>query len=114
MKASQESFEDAKDIVNKAYIFDSNQKILEFDSFTPHWGSYINGIQTPNIEAVVWEDVEENNWKVRVPSKKLGTFELNGRALKQDDSMEFVHSSGYFAIAKDEETMKVFLHKQIK
>ena len=114
MKASQESFEDAKDIVTSSFIFDSNQKILELERFTPHWGSYINGIKTPHIKAVVWEDMDEKNWKVRVPSKKLGSFELNGKALKQDNSMEFVHSSGYFAVAKDEKTMKVFLHKQIK
>jgi len=114
MKVSQEAFEDAKDIVNNSFIFNNNQKILELEKFTPHWTSYINGVETPNIKAVVWEDMQDNNWKVRVPAKRLGSFELNGSALKQDNTMEFVHSSGYFAVAKDEETMKTFLHKQIK
>jgi uncharacterized UPF0160 family protein len=114
MKASQEAFENAKIIVNNSFIFDNNQKILELEKFTPHWTSYINGVETPDIKAVVWEDMEENNWKVRIPSKKLGSFELNGSALKQDNMMEFVHSSGYFAVAKDEDTMKSFLNKQIR
>ena len=57
------------------------------------------------VKAVVWEDEEEQKWKVKVPSKTVGSFELNGKALKNDTSMEFVHSSGHFAIAKDEMTM---------
>ena len=73
----------------------------------------INGKDRPEIKAVVWEDLDDKNWKVRIPSKRLGSFELNGKALKQDDSMEFVHSSGHFAIAKDEICMKNFLYKQI-
>ena len=63
------------------------------------------------VKAVVWEDEEENNWKVKIPSVRLGSFELNGKALIQDNSMEFVHSAGHFAIAKDEITMKDYLSK---
>ena len=40
-------------------------------------------------------------------------FELNSKALKQDNNMEFVHSSGHFAIAKDEITMIKYLSKNI-
>lgn len=114
MKKSQEDYEEAKEIIDRSYYFDSNQKILELDKFTIHWGSYINGINRPEIKAVVWEDLDEKNWKVRIPSKKQGSFELNSKAFEQDDSMEFVHSSGHFAIAKDEESMKNFLYKQIR
>ncbi|MEA2018852.1 MAG: MYG1 family protein [Campylobacterota bacterium] len=113
MKKSQEDFEEAKEIINNSFFFDSNHRIIELVKFTTHWASYINGTKTPEIKAVVWEDIDDGNWKVRVPSKSLGTFELNGKALKQDDSMEFVHSSGHFAIAKDEKRMKNFLCKQI-
>ena len=42
-----------------------------------------------------------------------GTFELNGKALKNDTNMEFVHSSGHFAIAKNEMTMIKYLSKNI-
>jgi uncharacterized UPF0160 family protein len=114
MKNSQEEFIKAKEILSNSFYFDGNHKIIELDTFTTHWASYINGVKTPDIKAVVWEDVEENNWKVRIPSKRLGSFELNGKVLQQDDSMEFVHSSGHFAIAQDEASMKSFLSKQIK
>lgn len=114
MKKSQDDFEEAKEIIDNSYFFNSNRKIIELNRFTAHWASYINGIKTPEIEAVVWEDIDENNWKVRIPPKKQGSFELNAKALKQDDSMEFVHSSGHFAVAKDEASMKSFLDEQIK
>ncbi|MDF1875676.1 MYG1 family protein [Sulfurimonas sp. SAG-AH-194-I05] len=114
MKKAQEDFENAKEIVNNSFVFNNNHKIIELETFTSHWARYINGVETPEVQAVVWEDTDDMNWKVRIPSKRLGSFELNAKALKQDDSMEFVHSSGHFAIAKDEEGMKRFLTKQIK
>ena len=114
MKDLAEALIDAKTIVTKSFIFNNNPSIIELSSFTPHWTSCINGEVTPNIKAVVWEDVQEENWKVKITSKRLGTFDLHGKALVQDESMKFVHSNGHFAVAKDEETMKVYLAKQIK
>ncbi len=99
----------ARDIIKKSYYFDGNLKIIELKSFTPYWGVYINGEIQPNIKAVVWEDEEDNNWKVRIPSIRLGSYKLNSKPLQQNDNMEFVHSAGHFAIAKDEKQMKIFL-----
>ena len=113
MKQMEEEIIEAKKIVNESFTFNRNPKILELSKFTPYWSTYINGKTMPNIKAVVWEDEEENNWKVKVPSIRLGSFELNGKALKNDTTMEFVHSSGHFAIAKDEITMSKFLLKNI-
>jgi len=113
MAEAQEDLVDAKEIVANSFLFDSNHAILELESFTPHWTSYINGVVTPHIKAVVWEDEEDGKYKVKIPSKRLGSFDLNGKALPQDDSMEFVHSAGFFAIAKDEETMKKYLKKVV-
>jgi uncharacterized UPF0160 family protein len=113
MKQSAQELKKAKEIVANSYIFNGNHKIMELAQFTPHWTTYINGTTTPHIKAVVWEDEEENNWKVKIPSKRLGSFELHGKAFSQDSSMEFVHSAGHFAIAKDEQTMIKFLNKQI-
>jgi uncharacterized UPF0160 family protein len=107
----EEELQSIQHIVADSFVFDNNSKILELSKFTPHWTSYINGEKTPHIKCVVWEDEEEKNWKVKIPPKYLGSFELNGKALIQDSSMEFVHSSGFFAIAKDEETMKEYLQK---
>jgi len=114
MRKSQNELLEAKDIVNNSFNFDSKKHIIELETFTPHWTTYINGIVTPHIKAVVWEDENENNYKVKIVSKKLGSFEIVTKPFTQDDSMEFVHSAGYFAIAKDEATMKSFLNKQIK
>ncbi len=112
MKDLAEALIDAKTIVSNSFVFNNNPSIIELSSFTPHWTSYINGAATPNIKAVVWEDKQEGNWKIKIPAKRVGTFELHGKALVQDENMEFVHSNGHFAVAKDEETMKVYLAKQ--
>ena len=113
MKEMEEEIVKAKQIVNESFVFDRNPKILELSKFTPYWTTYINGETMPFVKAVVWEDEEENNWKVKVPSRKMGTFELNGKALKQDSNMESVHSSGHFAIAKDDLTLRKDLSRQI-
>lgn len=103
----------AKDIVKNFFIFDNNKKIIELSEYTKHWNSYINGNLTPHIKAVVWEDVNEKDYKVMITPKFAGSFELTTKAFTQDDTMKFVHSAGFFAIAKDEEIMKAFLKKQI-
>ena len=113
MKDMEEGMIKAKDIINNSFIFNHNPKIIELSEFTPYWTSYINGTTMPFIKAVVWEDEDDNTWKVKVPSKTVGSFELNGKALKQDNNMEFVHSNGHFAIAKDEITMIKYLSKNI-
>ena len=112
MKEFADSLHASKDIINDSFIFNDNPKILELATFTPHWAMYINVKLTPHIEAVVWEDKEDNNWKVRIPAKRAGSFDLHGKALTQDACMKFVHSSGHFGIAKDEATMKQYLENQ--
>lgn len=114
MKDIQDEVKKAKSIVNNSYNFNSNPKVIELDMFTPHWGVYINGILTPNINAVVWEDPIDNTWKIKIPPKRLGSYDLNGKKLKQCHTMNFVHSAGHFAIAKDEKTMQQFVKNQIK
>ena len=113
MKEMEEEIINAKEIINNSFNFNHNPKIIELKEFTPYWTTYINGVTMPFVKAVVWEDEEENNWKVKVPSKTVGSFELNGKSLKNDTTMEFVHSSGHFAIAKDESTMIKYLSKNI-
>ena len=113
MKEMEEEIIKAKEIINNSFNFNHNPKIIELSKFTPYWTTYINGVSMPYVKAVVWEDEEEQNWKVKVPSKTVGSFELNGKALKNDTTMEFVHSSGHFAIAKDEMTMIKYLFKNI-
>jgi len=109
MKTNQEEILKAKDIVANSYMFDSNPAILELDSFTPHWGYYINAQTMPHIKAVVWED--NGKWKVKLTPKRAGSFEVNGKKLPQNDIMKFVHSAGFFAVANDEKSMKKYIKK---
>jgi uncharacterized UPF0160 family protein len=112
LATAQEEIDQARSIVANSFNFNNNQEIIELLKFTPHWTTYINGTTTPHIKAVVWEDKEENNYKVKIPPKRLGSFELVSKPFKADSSMEFVHSAGHFAIAKDKKTMIDFLKKQ--
>lgn len=114
MKRGQEEMEDARHIVNNSYFFDGNRHIMELDRYTRFWSSYINGENTPEIKAVVWEDENEGNWKVKIPPKRPGSFELAAKPLKQDDTMEFVHQSGFFGMAKERETLMAYLHKHFR
>ena len=107
-----ESLHAAKDIIRDSFMFDDNPRVLELSEFTPHWATYVNAKLTPNIKAVVWEDKEDNNWKVRIPAVRSGSFDLHGKDLLADDTMKFVHSSGHFAIANDEKIMVKYLIKQ--
>lgn len=109
IKIAEDNILIAKEIVANSYFFDGNKSIIELDEFTPHWSSYINGCKTPHIKAVIWEDTEENNWKIRVAPKSIGSFELNSKRLKQDSSMEFVHNAGHFAISKTRDQMIKFI-----
>ena len=106
--------EDAYDIIKNSFIFDSNSSIIELSRYTRHWNSYLNGNLTPNIKAVVWEDEDSNNYKVMITPKFAGSFELTRKPFTQDETMEFVHTAGFFAIAKNEDIMKKFLAKQFK
>ena len=113
MKNLQEETTRAKQIISNSSLFYTNPKIIELAKFTPHWGNYINGEVNSHIKAVVWEDLIEGNWKVRIPSIKQGSFELNGNRLLPDSSMEFVHSSGHFAVSKSQQQMNTYLEKFI-
>ncbi|MDY0365868.1 MAG: MYG1 family protein [Arcobacteraceae bacterium] len=103
----------AKEIINRSYFFCDNKSVIELDEFTISWGKYINYQTMPQIKAVVWNDIYDNNWKIQLVSKSPDSFETNSKLLKQDSSMEFVHSAGHFAIAKDEITMKDYINKYI-
>lgn len=109
MKEMENSIDKAKGIIKDSFYFNSNPSILELSEFTPHWTTFINGKTMPHIKAVVWEDIDENTWKVEIAPKKLGSYDLNGKKLNPDDSMIFVHSAGHFAVAKNENIMKKFL-----
>lgn len=112
LKQNEEELEEAQSIVNNSFYFEGNRKIIELEQYTRFWSRYINGQTMPDIKAVVWEDEEDGKWKVKIPSKRPGSFELVAKPLKPDNSMEFVHESGFFGIAKDKETLLSYLQRQ--
>ena len=112
MQYNEDAVVEAQSIVKNSFYFNGNKNIIELDRYTRFWSKYINGETMPNIKAVVWEDKADNRWKVKIPSKKQGSFELCSKALQYDNSMEFVHSNGFFAVAKDRDTLLSYLNKQ--
>lgn len=113
LKRVEDDVKNAKNIVANSFLFDGNPKILELNEFTPHWSSYVNGDLTPLVKAVVWADEVDNNYKVKIIPKRVGSFELNAKPLKTDKNMEFVHSAGFFAVAKDRDSMIQYLRRSI-
>jgi len=111
MRYNEDAVVEAQSIVKNSFYFNGNKNIIELDKYTRFWSRYINGQTMPNIKAVVWEDEADNSWKVKIPSKKPGSFELCSKALPYDNSMKFVHTNGFFAVAKDRETLSLYLQK---
>jgi len=103
LKRVQEEKQKAKEIVKNSFLFNNNSNILELESFTAYWQTSVSE-SMPHIKAVVWKDEEQNNYKIKTVSKK-DIF------LPQNTKMEFVHSAGFFAVAKDEASMVKYVDK---
>jgi uncharacterized UPF0160 family protein len=112
LKQNDEEIKDAQSIVNNSFYFEGNRNIIELERYTRFWSRYINGQTTPGIKAVVWEDEADGNWKVKIPQKRAGSFELSAKPLMQNSSMEFVHENGFFGVAKNKEVLLSYLQKQ--
>ena len=112
LKNNEDEIKNAQSIINNSLYFEGNKHIIELKQFTRFWSRYINGQSTPDIKAVVWEDKEDGNWKVKIPPKRTGSFELSAKALIPDSSMEFVHNNGFFGVAKTKEVLFSYLLKQ--
>ena len=113
LKEAQDESIKAQLIINDSSYFEGHENIIELKEYTGFWNQYINGETKPHIKAVVWEDKDVNQWKVQIPPKKVGSFELNGKELQSDENMIFVHSGGFFAVAEDKKSMKNYILKQI-
>ncbi len=115
LKEMEKQIEEAKHVVANSYYFNRMKNVIKLEIFTKHWSSFINGTTMPQIKAVVWEDKIENNWKVKLTSKSVGSRQfVHGRGLTSSETMEFVHSSGFFAIAKTEEIMQKYLESHFE
>ena len=111
IKREQDEISRAEEICSRAKVLSDEglPDIVELPEFHRLWNTQINGEKRPEIEAVIWFDQTQQKWKAQVTPKKPGSFEFNGRKFLPNDSMEFVHAAGFFAVCKDRETMIGFL-----
>lgn len=113
-KREADEYERAEKICEESEIFEGIEDVIELKEFTPQWRKFINGSKTPHIEAVVWWDTEQKKWKAQTVPKEEGSFKANGKSFLPDENMEFVHAAGFFAVAKDKQTMINFLKNSRK
>jgi uncharacterized UPF0160 family protein len=113
LKKERDEVKKAKEIVANSPSLASEglPDVLELTEFVRLWSSQVNGIETPWLEAVVWFDKDQKCWKAQAVPEAPGSFALNGKKFLQNKKMDFVHKSGFFAVAKDRDTMIDFLKK---
>jgi len=111
LKKSQDAIADAAKVVKESKNLESEglPDVVELKKFHRLWNTQLNGKNAHEIEAVIWFNTKQGNWQAQVTPKQSGSFEFNGRKFLPDDSMEFVHAAGFFAVAKDRETLIKFL-----
>jgi len=113
-KQEADEFIKAKKICEESQIFEGIKDVIEIKEFTLHWSKFINGEKMSNIEAVVWWDPAQERWKAQTTPKTYGSFKANGKLFLPDETMDFVHQAGFFAVAKNRETMVNFLKNSRK
>jgi len=110
MKKEQEELNKTKEKIKNLNFLTEN--VVYFDKFVPHLDKIINAESMPNIKAIVWKD-SANKYKIKLTSKSTESFEFNTKPLKSDKDMEFVHSSGFYAIARNKTIMMKFIQKNL-
>ena len=113
-KREADEYKKAEKICKESKIFEGIEDVIELKEFIPLWKKFFNGEKTPFIEAVVWWDTAQEKWKVQVTPEKDGSFKATGKMFLADENMDFVHQAGFFAIAKDRQTMINFLKNSRK
>ena len=107
MKREIESLVEAEKIVRNSTI---KNNIMYLEKFNRGWTTFVNGqTEFSHIKYVVWFDLIQNKYLVQVPPLKEGSFELNGEKLKPCKTMEFVHATGFMAVADTLEILDEYL-----
>ena len=95
--------------VKKLYKDIEPETVVILPEYNRLWNTVFNGEITPNVEAVVWYDKDQDKWKIQTTPKKPGSFERVGRGLIPMEGMDFVHTGKFFAVAPDKETMNKYI-----
>jgi uncharacterized UPF0160 family protein len=109
MKFAQEKLLNTMDIIDEG--FEIYPGVLYADANPGMFDKVLNGSTHPHIFCVVWFNSYEAKYKIQVTKKAPASFELHGKMLPQDPTMEFVHNSGFLGVSPDFNVMKSFAKK---
>lgn len=110
MKDAQDQQNETKQIILEELYKDTKHDFLELPKYLIGWDKFLNGEKTPSFRCIMWPKSEDSElWHAQILPVKSGEYEQHGRRFEPDESMEFVHSNGFFCVAKDKETMVKYL-----
>lgn len=112
IKHNQKKLEKTKLIVEEGS--EIVEGILLLDDNPGQWDMFINGKIRPDIKAVAWYDRHQEKYKIQVSPIDYNCFELHGPILKPNKIMDFVHNNGFLAVARDLETLLVYIEFNYK
>jgi len=93
--------------------WEQNTRTLVSDRYLPGWNTLLNGENTPELSYLMWPKGDNTTeWHAQVLQKVPTDYALHGTAFKQDQSMIFVHETGFFCCSKDKQTMIEYLERQ--
>ncbi len=116
---SMKKYQDALDETERTLLTYINNRseweiannVLILPGYLKGWNLFINGQMSPDIKVITWPKEDSEEWQAQVPAETPGSYELIGDKFKQDESMTFVHASGFFCVAPNKQTMLNYIEK---
>lgn len=108
---------DVNELINSGYIsnqlrLDEAPTVMIIDEKKPDSLSRIMyGDFIKHTEAFAWLNDDGITYSIKTLSKNKDTYEKVGRSLPKDNTMDFVHETGFYAKAKDRDTMINYIKK---
>jgi uncharacterized UPF0160 family protein len=99
---------DTIEYIKKCERVDGFPMVLDVKKHINNISSIVNGKTYKDVELIIWQK-KNGDYGLKVPNKDIGTFDLNGRKLKDKSYMSFVHPNGFYAVAKNINDLNRFL-----
>lgn len=109
LKDNQELIDKAFAACKDAELWPGTTDVLYIGDYHLGWEKVVNGQTRPEIGAVVWYDAELDTWNIQTTRKAIDTYEKVGKQLLPWSSMNFVHSSNFFAVAATKGLMDEYI-----
>jgi hypothetical protein len=107
MKFKQETLDKASVIIDASeFIFPG---VLMLPEYVGVWTNFINAQLRPDVKAICWYDKHQDTYKIQVSPVEVDSFEMYGPKLPKSELMEFVHNTGFLAVAKDLQILKEYI-----